>query len=78
MPETMTEVKSFIIRYTCDKCGKGEMVGTGIAYPVQPPLYEYECLECGHKMKTRDRYPRTEYESVTDCREGEQESEADR
>ena len=55
MGEVAKEAKRYIIKYICDKCGKGEMISTS------PPQWNHRCNECGHEQILDGDYPRIEF-----------------
>ena len=59
--EIFTEVKTYNVSRVCVKCYDGQMVSTGIFYPVSPARYEHECSNCGHKEFFNKSYPLLEY-----------------
>jgi DNA polymerase III alpha subunit (gram-positive type) len=59
-------VNTFMLRYVCDECKKGEMVPTGeiieSAVPNIPPSVVHSCNACGARMTFRGmQYPRIDY-----------------
>ena len=64
MSEKRVEVKTFIVRLTCHKCGEGEMKPTGHALASNPPLYPHRCHACGAEVTCDERYPKLEYGEV--------------
>lgn len=67
MAEKRTEVRTFMVRLMCDKCGEGEMKQTGVQLLSNPPQYPHRCDKCGSETTIRGgkTYPRIEYEEVT-------------
>ena len=67
MTEKRTEMRTFMVRLMCDKCGEGEMKPTGIQLLSNPPQYPHACNKCGAETTIRGgkTYPRFEYEEVT-------------
>ena len=62
--EKRVEVRPVSVTLICDKCGKemGYEMYSGIDTNI---TYRYSCL-CGHKVETKKRYPRIEYEEIGD------------
>ena len=58
-----TEVKTFINRIYCDKCGT-EMRTSPVLLTTYPPQYQYECPKCGELLTSTVCYPCTEYDEV--------------
>lgn len=63
MIEVKQEVRVFRITLECEQCNI-EMKREPVAYLTHPPLYAYKCPQCKEVKKTRETYPRTEYETV--------------
>lgn len=65
--EKRTEVRTFMVRLMCDKCGEGEMKPTGVQLLSNPPQYPHRCDKCGFETTIRGgkAYPRIDYEEVT-------------
>lgn len=65
MSETKQEVKTWLVRYNCDKPGcAGEMVPTGVAWMSYPMKYPHRCNQCGATLTFLDSYPVTRYGNV--------------
>lgn len=64
MPEQSFPVKPVSVKYTCDNCGKGEMLPTGMAFSVYPAQYEHECNNCGYMQSFKVQYPLVRYEAI--------------
>lgn len=56
-----TEVKTFLTRKYCDKCG-GEMLPNGGCLSTYPPKFSHTCNKCGNIEAFWDKYPKIEYE----------------
>ena len=59
MGEMEQEVKTFVVGYLCDECGRGFMENNGECLYVYPPLYPHECSHCGDKVNFKVKYPQT-------------------
>jgi len=56
--EEKKEVKTFVVNYICDECGKGKMVPTaGIYLTSNPPQWPHECTHCNNTKTFRICYP---------------------
>ena len=55
------EVKVYMDRLYCDKCGE-EMEFTGMVLTSYPPRYPHSCPKCGHRETLKDKYPKVRYE----------------
>ena len=56
--ETKTEIKSFIMDFTCPKCNKGKMRPKGnVILSTYPLTYPHKCDDCGHQMMFEKTYP---------------------
>lgn len=66
MAEVKTPARTFLVTYTCDYCGVGEMAPTGRAYPTSPMQYQHQCTNerCGKTDNFRCAYPKTVVESI--------------
>ena len=64
MGEISQEVKTYNIHYLCDKCGKGEMLSTGITLTTMPPQYPHKCTACDNTDTFFKRYPYKSYEII--------------
>jgi DNA polymerase III alpha subunit (gram-positive type) len=65
MPENRKNVSIIEVHYTCDECGVGELLPTGVVFPTYPMRYEHKCDHCGAKETFSGRtYPRTEYHEI--------------
>lgn len=53
------EVKTYEVKYYCDKCGK-EVKFTGYMGMSDPPKYKHDC-ECGANYWLYKQYPTIEY-----------------
>lgn len=53
------EVKTYEVKYYCDKCGK-EVKFTGYMGMSNPPKYKHNC-ECGESYWLYKQYPTIEY-----------------
>ncbi|MFD2574267.1 hypothetical protein ACFSUS_26775 [Spirosoma soli] len=57
MPEVKKEVRTYKVRYVCDRCGIGDMEATGVVPKGYPGTYPHSCNHCG-AFQTFDRqYP---------------------
>jgi hypothetical protein len=54
------EVKTYLVEYACNTCGK-PMKGTGITYMCNPPKYPHNCTN-GHYETLDAAYPHMAYE----------------
>jgi hypothetical protein len=64
--EVRTEVKQFIVEWVCEECKLGNMVPTGQANLVQPPMFEHVCQKCKAKKFFAKRYPGMVVQKLTD------------
>jgi hypothetical protein len=63
MPEERSEVKTFEIRYICDRCKTGKMIFTGEQIETYPPYNIHRCDDCYVRDEFLDViYPHYEYE----------------
>lgn len=62
--EKRIEVKTYMFRLYCDKCGT-EMERDTIVLTSNPPTYQYECPKCGHIEKSNKCYPFLDREEET-------------
>lgn len=46
--EVVKEVKTVLVDYSCPNCEIGFMRPGGICFPVNPPIYQHVCNNCGH------------------------------
>jgi hypothetical protein len=60
MGERTWEVKVFKTDYICEKCGEGVMHFIS-AYGGSPPMYQHQCVACGHRDDLLAEYPSFEY-----------------
>ena len=66
MAEIRQEVKTFVVHYLCDECGKEAMEPDrkGVVSFVMPPAYDHTCPGCGAKATFGIEYPRIETEAI--------------
>ena len=69
-------VRPYILAGYCDKCG-GRLKATGIVYTTYPEIYEYACVECGHRQESHAMLDTVLYEEITDDKPEEQEEGGD-
>ena len=63
--EKKVEVKTYIVRYYCDKDGcDGELVPDGICLTSSPPQYPHTCNKCGDGKTFHKSYPYKVHETV--------------
>ena len=58
-----TEVRTYINRLYCDKCGT-EMETSPVVLTTYPPQYQYKCPKCGECTVSTNSYPYIEYENL--------------
>lgn len=62
MPEIISapgNVKVVLIKYICDKCGKGQMQETGTVLGTYPERYVHKCDHCAEEISFDSvTYPR--------------------
>lgn len=58
---TLTEVKSYRATVACSE-DDTELVYTGQALMVNPPLYVHICSTCGAEFRLGNTYPRIEWQ----------------
>ena len=63
MKTKKVEVKTYITKCYCENCG-AEMKRLPYVLAVSPPLYTYECTECGHRENSFKKYGELEYEEI--------------
>ena len=56
--EIKTEVKTFLVKMICDKCGEGEMIFNGFTKTSNPPWHVHKCNKCGNIEDYRTYYPK--------------------
>lgn len=65
MPIERYEVKTFIVDFKCDVCGKGYFRLTGQVLATYPPQYPHKCNFCGAETDVIGHtYPYTETEKI--------------
>lgn len=52
------------VDYTCDSCGEGRMLPTGIALLSYPAKYEHKCTKCESKQYFQETYPAIRYVDI--------------
>ena len=61
------EVKPFIIKLYCNKCGE-EMKDTNIVLSSYPPQYQYICPKCNSKINSINKYPEIIYDVIEEVK----------
>lgn len=65
MSEIKREVKTFEVRYRCDKIGcEGEQVPEGYTLLSNPPKYPHKCNQCGTGLIFKVHYPYMDHSYV--------------
>ncbi|WP_431030138.1 hypothetical protein [Lysinibacillus sp. LZ02] len=63
--EEIYKVEPIGVKYTCDKCGEGEMLSTGKNnWSANPPQFEHVCSICNHKDYFFEKYPLVRFRTV--------------
>ena len=67
MPQTKNEIqiKTYILKYICDECGSGEMIGSNKSPESAPDKYLHTCTECSTQKLLDKLYP-TRLDETTD------------
>jgi len=79
MPKIKRRVTTYMIRYTCDKCGDGEMVWDGLGekdIPGPRPVRIHYCDGCGEVAALDRVYPYEEEEENKEEEKHEEEEKA--
>ena len=71
MGEIKNKVNTYLVKYVCDDCEQKPnpgcvLIRLNICYPVNPPLYAYECPNCHKIYKMHGQYPSVEYEEINE------------
>lgn len=60
--ETEVEVKTILVDYVCDDCGKQVKYIDGNMILTDPPKFKHNCIECGKEYVFNHKYPTIKYE----------------
>lgn len=63
MKTKKVEVRTYITKCYCEKCG-AEMKMLPYVLCTAPPMYPYECPECGHRENSFKNSGELEYEEI--------------
>ena len=62
MGETIKRVVPVKVSYTCDECGQGEMLPTGLILTSWPEKIEHKCTNCKTTKYFTTKYPTIRYQ----------------